>query len=134
MRPDTSLIRPTVGDFALTVLLLGLCAWAIVPLSHGLMARQNVAQVFEDGRLTRQVDLDQDQRLGVAEGRMTLEIRNGRIRIAQSDCPHQSCRHAGWIARPPETLICVPNHMVIVIPSSARTDTPNAPEVDAIAR
>jgi hypothetical protein len=129
MTPCPYRARPAAGDFALTALLLGLCVWAIGPLSRGLASRSGIAQVFHDGRLVRQVELDHDQCITVADGRMTLTVKKGRIRIAQSDCPRQTCRHAGWISRPSQTLICAPNRVVIAFPDDAATA-----ECDAIAR
>lgn len=39
---------------------------------------------------------------------LTVEIRDGRARVSDSDCPDQICRHMGWISRKGETVICAP--------------------------
>ena len=39
---------------------------------------------------------------------LTVEIRNGRARVATSDCPDKICRNTGWISRAGESIICAP--------------------------
>ena len=54
--------------------------------------------------------LSADRTVTVSSGNITLtvEIRDGRARVADSDCPDQICRHMGWISRKGETVICAP--------------------------
>ncbi len=45
-----------------------------------------------------------------------LEVKKGAIRLLpmpESICPRKICSHTGWIRRPGETIICVPNRLVI---------------------
>ncbi|BHH85030.1 NusG domain II-containing protein [Desulforhopalus sp. 52FAK] len=44
---------------------------------------------------------------------MILEVNNGRVRVASSDCKQQLCVRHGWIARPKEALLCLPNHITV---------------------
>lgn len=44
-------------------------------------------------------------------GPAAVEIRDGRVRIASSDCPDAGW-HAHWLARP-GSLICVPNRLIV---------------------
>lgn len=54
--------------------------------------------------------LSSDRTIPVASGgyTLTVEIRDGRARVAETDCPDQICRHMGWISRKGETVICAP--------------------------
>lgn len=85
------------------------------------------AAVFQDGKLLQRLKLDKDQEVALFNGRMLLELRDGRIRVKESDCPRRICLHTGWIQHPGETIVCVPNKMVIEINASG------APRVDAVA-
>jgi len=44
---------------------------------------------------------------------MVLEVRDGRVRVASSDCKQQLCVRHGWIERPKEALLCLPNHITV---------------------
>lgn len=46
-----------------------------------------------------------------------VEVENGRIRIVKTDCPRKICIHTGWIEHPGQSIICVPNKMLIEIVS-----------------
>jgi hypothetical protein len=85
------------------------------------------AAVFQDGKLLQRLKLDKDQEVVLFNGRMLLELKDGRIRVKESDCPRRICLHTGWIQHPGETIVCVPNKMVIEINASG------PPRVDAVA-
>jgi hypothetical protein len=59
--------------------------------------------------------LDEDSRVDLKEFgvNMVLEVRNGRVRVASSDCKQQLCVRHGWIERPKEALLCLPNHITV---------------------
>jgi len=43
----------------------------------------------------------------------SAEIKNGKIRMFQSDCPDQRCVRQGWTDKVP--IICLPNHIEIEV-------------------
>lgn len=54
-------------------------------------------------------------------GETTVEISQGRARIAASDCPEKSCTR-GSIDSYPETLVCLPNQVVVSIGGEGGAD------------
>ena len=44
---------------------------------------------------------------------MVVEVKNGRVRVASSDCKQQICVRHGWIDRPHEAILCLPNHITV---------------------
>jgi hypothetical protein len=88
------------------------------------------------GKPIRKIDLDRFNgkivTVKIPKGKVKLEVKAGAIRIRQmlppEICPRKICSHAGWIRRPGETLICVPNRLLIRLVGS-RTSA-----VDVIAR
>jgi hypothetical protein len=46
-----------------------------------------------------------------------LEISGGRARMVDSACPDKLCVRTGWISRPGESIVCLPNRVVIEIKS-----------------
>jgi hypothetical protein len=51
------------------------------------------------------------------EGESYLEISGGRVRMIDSACPDKLCVKSGWISRPGESIVCLPNRVVIEIKS-----------------
>ena len=44
-----------------------------------------------------------------------LEVKDGRVRMIDSACPDKLCVKTGWISRPGESIVCLPNRVVIEI-------------------
>lgn len=56
-----------------------------------------------------------------------IEIGDGEVRVLEADCPDQIDVEQGWISNIGETLICLPNRLVVEIKGLSATD-----EVDII--
>ena len=50
-------------------------------------------------------------------GKSYLEISGGMVRMIDSACPDKLCVKTGWISRPGESIVCLPNRVVIEIKS-----------------
>ena len=124
--------RLTLLDVIAIVLLLLLSTSVILHNKSGSnlqWARVAEASIFRDGELLFQhLRLDKDQEVVLSNGAMVVEVKEGRIRVKESDCPRRICLHTGWIQHPGETIVCVPNKIVIEIEASG-----SAPSVDAVA-
>ncbi|MDX9872679.1 MAG: NusG domain II-containing protein [Clostridia bacterium] len=64
-------------------------------------------------------------------GPVLVETSGRQVRAAQATCPDQICVHQGWIHSPGQSVICVPNEMVIYLLDKDKEDS-DAP--DAILR
>ena len=47
-----------------------------------------------------------------------LEIEGDRIRIKEADCGDQICVRRGWASKNGETIVCLPNYVIVEIISS----------------
>lgn len=47
------------------------------------------------------------------DGGITLELRQGDIRIVHADCPDGVCLERGWLSEQAAPIVCVPNQLVI---------------------
>ena len=76
----------------------------------------SMVEILRDGEVLYRLDLEQeeDQILEIEyEGRTnTVEIKDHQIRMAEAECPDNTCVHMGWLdsAAP---IVCLPNHLVI---------------------
>lgn len=55
-------------------------------------------------------------------GDTIIEIKQGQVRAVQSACPDKICIHYGWISKPGQMIVCLPNRVVVKIISSQEQD------------
>ncbi len=60
-------------------------------------------------RMDRTINLEGEK------GRVILEVREGTVRVVQSSCLQKICVNTGWINRPGQTIVCLPNKVLITI-------------------
>lgn len=48
-------------------------------------------------------------------GHNKMMIENGSVRMLEADCPDQVCVHTAPISKPGQTIVCLPNRVVIEI-------------------
>ncbi len=44
---------------------------------------------------------------------MTVKTEPGKVRVTYSTCKAQICVHTGWISRDGQSIVCVPNQVII---------------------
>lgn len=75
----------------------------------------SVVAIIQDGRELYRLDLarEEDRTIQVEyNGRVNIiEIKEHRIRVAEADCPDNTCVKTGWLEQAP--IICLPNRLVI---------------------
>ena len=79
-----------------------------------------VARITRDGALLEEIDLDKVDKpysftLEDGRGSNTVQVDQGRIRIAEADCPDQVCVNQGWISNGAVPIICLPHRLIIEI-------------------
>lgn len=114
--------RPTVADLLLAAALVALPVWMLARSARGADT-QLVARVTRRGRLYGVYPLDRDRVIVIgpsAAPEMCIEIRDGRVRVTDSDCPKGVCRHAGATRSPGRSIVCVPGGVIIEIVGGRR--------------
>lgn len=86
--------------------------------------------VTVDGKEYYKGSLFVEKELQIGEGN-TLLIRNGKADMTEADCPDQICVKHEPISHAGETIICLPNRVVVTITSGENTKEEG---VDAIVR
>lgn len=55
-------------------------------------------------------------------GTNLIEIKDGRVRVEEADCPNQDCVHQGWIDAAGQQIICLPHKLTVdIVDESAET-------------
>ncbi len=68
-----------------------------------------------DGREEGEYPLGVDAEYILNEGTNRLEIKNGRARMREADCPDSICIKQGWVSRTGECITCLPNRVVVEV-------------------
>ena len=79
-----------------------------------------------DNEVYGEYDLNEDQTI-VINGGNTCEIRDGRVRMTEADCPDKVCVRSREISKAGESIVCLPNHVILKITGSESS------EIDSIA-
>jgi hypothetical protein len=114
--------RLLVGDaIVLALLVAGIVAVSLPRPASGSRPR---AEVLVGGERVATLDLSRDgvhELLG-PQGVTRIEVRGGRVRVESSPCPRQICRHGGWIGKPGELLVCLPNEVIVRVQGEGPED------------
>ena len=51
-------------------------------------------------------------------GTNVVEIKDGRVRVSEADCPNQDCVHQGWIDTPGKQIVCLPHKLTVNVVSA----------------
>ena len=79
------------------------------------------AVVTVDGELYGTYSLAKDQTIEIQDGNR-LGIQNGQAKMEWADCPDQLCIHQRTIQLQGETIVCLPNKVVLEITGTRQTD------------
>jgi len=107
------------GDLILSGTLLVVC---LIFLGIRLYNRNSPVKFLEikvDGELYKKMDLKNafDSLLEVSskEGKVSIEIRDGKARVVDSTCKDKLCEKMGWISVTGEVITCLPNRITVSI-------------------
>lgn len=106
-------ICPTPGDiviiafFLLTSFAGILFIWRKPQYAESCLVQSNAGVIV--------VSLPRDTMLVVAGpvGKTLVEIKGRRVRVTSSDCRNKLCIRMGFIERAGQTVVCVPNRVVL---------------------
>lgn len=115
---DKNLYKVSVYD----ILLIGaLVVSPVLALSPLWLNDQNNEEVFvyQDNKLIEVQSLNQTRVISLTN--IQVDIDKGKIRVVESNCPKHICMHIGWIDRPGQTIVCVPNKTMIEVRGRQRS-------------
>ncbi len=99
----------------LLILVVTLClVFIFFPKKTATKARLTI-----DGEIIKEFDLNQSgiitENFSSYGVDITIEIKNGAIRVLNSDCPDKICVHTGYISNITQTAVCMPNKAILEI-------------------
>jgi len=54
------------------------------------------------------------------KGKVIIEVKDGRVRAVESSCFQKICVNTGWIDKPGQNIICLPNRVLVIIEGKER--------------
>lgn len=118
------------NDILLIGALLLLSALFLVLMTIFLQSGDKVL-VTVDGEVYGTYSLCDEQEIEIKkDGKVTnvLEIKDGYARMKEADCPDRLCVHQKKIENDKESIVCLPNRIVVTV--EAEEDN----ELDSVAR
>ena len=118
----------TPFDIAIIILLLSF---------SGLLFFRNIGSkgtgrwaVVECDQDRLRISLSQDGKYVVRGvlGNTVLKVEDGQIKVLNSPCKMKLCERRGWMSRPGESIVCLPNHIAVFVEDTLC----QAAEVDTI--
>lgn len=112
-------------DFILIggVVLLALLCWVIPKGLYFLQGRgQPMLRITVDGQEYGTYALTEDQKIEI-QNTNVCELKDGKVNMIQADCPDKLCMHQGPADEPGETIVCLPNRVVLEIISEDEGQT-----------
>jgi len=101
----------------LAVIVIVLLPLAIVLLNSG---KGGEAVVKSEGKIIDTLNLNKDGTYIYKndKGYNTVEIKDGKVCVIESDCPNQDCVHKGYINRNNESIVCLPHRFEVTVKSN----------------
>ncbi len=104
------------GDLVVVVVCAALVAASALLLApRGGVAHTALIETHDGRRESLALDHDAELTVAGRRGASVIEVRAGRARFLDSDCPQKLCVRAGWLARAGETMACVPNGVSLTL-------------------
>ncbi|MBQ1350529.1 MAG: NusG domain II-containing protein [Ruminococcus sp.] len=77
----------------------------------------NKVLIRRDGEVLYSLDLSKEKNrtfvIPYGGSSNTIEIRDGRIRVMEAECPDKVCVRTGWLSSSAIPIVCLPNHLEI---------------------
>ena len=92
-----------------------------------------VAKITVNGKAYKTVNLSKDEQvidIQTTYGHNTLKVFNYGIQMVFADCPRKISLQMGFISKPHQQIICIPNRVMVEVSNPAHSESDD--ELDAI--
>lgn len=111
------------NDLILIVILFSISI--IILITFNLNQKEsNIAKVYYENKEILKIDLKINNTYTVdgLNGKVKIEVNNKRIRVVEENSPLHLCSKQGYISKSYETIVCLPNKIVIKIEDEEKLD------------
>lgn len=105
-----------------SVLVLAAAFW-LIPRAVGIFGNSEAQKlrITVSGKEYGVYSLDEDQVIKIGDTNV-CEIKDKKVTMISAECPDQLCIHQGPIRLQGETIVCLPNKVVLEVTGMKQTD------------
>jgi len=81
--------------------------------NHTKLVIYRDGEIYDEASLSKEVHKEITVRTG--DHFNIIEIKGEAVRIKEADCPRKICVDTGWLNKPGQIAVCIPNRLKIVI-------------------
>ena len=78
---------------------------------------KSIVNIVRDGEVLYSFDLSKEENrsfvIEYGDSSNTVEIKDGKIRVSEAECPDKTCVRTGWLSFSAMPIVCLPNHLII---------------------
>ncbi len=109
------------SDWILAVVILAAAVLIFLVQAARDSEGEKEVTVTVDGEIFGTYSLSEDQTIKI-NGTNRFVIENGTVKMDWADCPDQICVNHREISRDGESIICLPNHVVLAVEGGKSAD------------
>lgn len=106
------------------LLIAGIIMIAVICLVIQFLMPQSKGKLIVqiDGERIATYPLEEDIEFEINNGTNRVKIYDGKVQMSRADCPDQICVHHKSISKNHETIVCLPNKIVLIIESEKESE------------
>jgi hypothetical protein len=113
-------LKVSFVDVLIGISILLFCAgWLIMrePFVIGENSGEKKIIIYKDELAIIEMPINKDKSISLKSNgvHMVVEIKDKKVRVVSSDCLQQICVRKGWTGLVHDSIICMPNHIIISI-------------------
>ena len=112
------------------VSLLLIIAVSVTSLIINNNNKGDIVNVYYNNKIVYTMDLNsttvwtmEKKKYSDLQADMKIETKNGKFRVAEETSKYNICSKVGWEDRPGFPVVCLPNHVMVVIEGYQPSDT-----------
>lgn len=88
-------------------------------------------QIYKNNELYKEIPLDEDAEFTIKDGEFEnkIKIHDNGVEVVEANCPDKVCVKTGFINKPSQSIVCIPNKINIKIIDEKSDD-----KIDAIVQ
>lgn len=109
-------------DVLLALIILCVIGFTVLIRTYIGGAGANRVVIKVNGAIQGVYSLAEDREIKINEGTNILKIKNGEADMVEADCPDQLCVNQKPVSLDHESLICLPNRVVVEVESKEESE------------
>lgn len=112
-----------IRDLAVIIILLFIAITAFIISNIYTIGKSEYVQIMYNDQLITELPLDTDtEYIPEFNKNIIIEIKSKKVHFKTSDCPDKICVNTGWLSRPGQTAVCLPNKLSIILKPAQNSD------------